>query len=361
MGNTVNPSSGTGNSTLSVTIVPVDVQTYSVLTAEGGGLSDSVTIEQQRVSDIDPDGDAIPICEEIALEVDAAKTEYHINVNGEEEPIYTGYAYRYPDEEELKIELNDILSDYLHNHISFTEGLQEMDGFAKQFTITTPNNSKTVIAYNAWAKPNTPILNDPISNIIDPRQYYFVNYIDGYGDLYFYRDGEEIDGLGTVCGGVYVAPRVILKCGESYRYDVRQIDNGIVGEIDFVFMETNKNYALYYVNAYGGWDSLAIRGNVTRTDNIQSQTYKNKTNGKVKYLNTSTATWQLYTDDMNDGSKMHHLLESNEVYLHNLETDEITPVLITDSNCVYKNYANQGNTRFHYTINVEASNYKVRK
>lgn len=135
----------------------------------------------------------------------------------------------------------------------------------------------------------------------------------------------------------------------------------MVAAQNYIYKETDKNYALYYINAYGGWDSLAIRGNVTQTDKIQSQTYKNKTNGKVKYLNTITPSWQLYTDSMNDGSKMHHLLESTEVYLHNLETDEITPVVITDSECVYKSYANQGSTRFHYTINVEASNYKIRK
>ena len=64
---------------------------------------------------------------------------------------------------------------------------------------------------------------------------------------------------------------------------------------------------------------------------------------------------------MNDGSKMYHLLESTQVYLHNLETDEIIPVVITDTSCVYKTYSNQGNTRFYYTINVEASNYKIRK
>lgn len=144
-------------------------------------------------------------------------------------------------------------------------------------------------------------------------------------------------------------------------FDIRRNYSDVVAVQNYVYKGTNKNYALYYVNAYGGWDSLAIRGNVTQTDKIQSQTYKNKTNGKVKYLNTITPSWQLYTDSMNDGSKMHHLLESTEVYLHNLETDEIIPVVITDSECVYKTYANQGNARFHYTINVEASNYKIRK
>jgi hypothetical protein len=62
---------------------------------------------------------------------------------------------------------------------------------------------------------------------------------------------------------------------------------------------------------------------------------------------------------MNDGSKMYHLFESTEVYLHNLNTNEITPVTITDSSCEYKTYANQGNKRFYYIINVEESNISI--
>lgn len=358
MGNIVSPISGNGTSTLTVTIVPVDVRTLSKLTAEGGGLSDTILFEQVSTTTIDPDGSAIPICNEITYSEIADKVEYGLYVN--DELVYSGYAYKYPDEDELKIELNDVISDYLHNHISFTEGFQEMDDYLNTFTIKTSSDTYVIDIYNAWDRPKSPILNDPISNEVDPRQYYFINFIDGYGDLSLYRDGYEIASSDKIGGYAFVAPRVVLDCGDYYTYSVRQGED-LIDELKIVYNETNKNYALYYINAYGGWDSLAIRGNVTRTDNIQSQTYKNKTNGKVKYLNTSTATWQLYTDDMNDGSKMHHLLESNEVYLHNLETDEITPVLITDSNCVYKNYANQGNTRFHYTINVEASNYKIRK
>lgn len=176
-----------------------------------------------------------------------------------------------------------------------------------------------------------------------------------------YKNGEELEGFGATGGFVYVVPRSDAVCGTNISFEVRRNYSDVVAIQDYTYKVTDKNYALYYVNAHGGWDSLAIRGNVTQTDNIQSQTYKNKTNGKVKYMTTSTPTWELHTDSMNDGSKMYHLLESSEVYLHNLETDEITPVVITDSNCVYKTYANQGNTRFHYTINVEASNYKIRK
>lgn len=59
------------------------------------------------------------------------------------------------------------------------------------------------------------MLNDPISNEIDPRQYLFINYIDGYDDFYVFKNGESIGELGKICGGVYVVPRADAVCGEE--------------------------------------------------------------------------------------------------------------------------------------------------
>lgn len=311
----------------------------------------------------DADGDLKPICEDITYSENTDKVEYLIMDQEYQGLKYTGCAHKYPDSEEVVIQLNDILSDSLRNNISFNEGMQKMDGYMKKFGIQNQKtgDGKIIYAYKAWERPKWPLLNDPISNVIDPRQYLFINYLDAYNDLILYKNEEQIDGLGLKCGSAYVVPRADVVCGEDVWYDIKTSNGEVVAVQNYVYKSTDKNYALYYVNAYGGWDSLGIRGNVVQTDNIQSQTYKNKTNGKVKYLNTITPSWQLYTDSMNDGSQMHHLLESTQVYLHNLETDEIIPVVITDSTCTYKTYSNQGNARFNYVINVEASNYKIRK
>lgn len=59
------------------------------------------------------------------------------------------------------------------------------------------------------------MLNDPISNVIDPRQYLFINYIDGYGELSVYQNGEELEGLGDTGGCVYGVPRSNAVCGEE--------------------------------------------------------------------------------------------------------------------------------------------------
>ena len=49
------------------------------------------------------------------------------------------------------------------------------------------------------------------------------------------------------------------------------------------------------------------------------------------------------------------------VYLHNLETDEIIPVVITNSQCEYLTYTNNGKKPYFYNITVEESNQKMRK
>jgi hypothetical protein len=82
---------------------------------------------------------------------------------------------------------------------------------------------------------------------------------------------------------------------------------------------------------------------------------------KVNYQNNITPTWSLNTGITIDGSKMYHLLESTMVYLHNLETNEIIPVVITNSQCEYLTYRNNGRRPYYYNITVEESNNKLRK
>lgn len=49
------------------------------------------------------------------------------------------------------------------------------------------------------------------------------------------------------------------------------------------------------------------------------------------------------------------------VYLHNLTTNKIVPVIVTNSQCEYMTYRNNGKKPYFYNITVEASNTKLRK
>jgi hypothetical protein len=112
-----------------------------------------------------------------------------------------------------------------------------------------------------------------------------------------------------------------------------------------------------------------IDANAKKTDKITSKyytrDYDNTTikSEKTKFTNVINTEYVLHTGWFNDDeqSRLHHLLESTEVYLHNLNTDEIYPVNITNTTCEYKTFTNNGRKKFNNTINVEVAQTKVRK
>lgn len=284
--------------------------------------------------------------------------EYHITNDGD--IIYAGKAYRFPEEFETVWSVNDITSNYLGNGIYFTEGIQQIPNYAKDFFIGTSANAKYVKTfYNSWAYKNTDYwLSDPIDHRVDPRQWLPVSFLSTNQHLI------------TIGGRVYAALKendgwTVMTNLKNYTLDC---DAGItaVGTGSINYTVSNGDYVLYYSNAYGGWDSLLVTGTTKKTDDIEHLTYKKRSRNmsqfsKVNYQNNITPTWSLNTGITIDGSKMYHLLESTMVYLHNLETNEIIPVVITNSQCEYLTYRNNGRRPYYYNITVEESNNKLRK
>jgi hypothetical protein len=132
-------------------------------------------------------------------------------------------------------------------------------------------------------------LNDPINNKVDPRQFVFVNYLDLTGKKQLVKDNSENVITSTSPNGYYCSAKENRVCGSNLTYTVNS-NNKAVDSIQFKYVDKTKDYVLYYVNAYGGWDSLLINGNVKRIDNITPFTYRNKQRGKVKYMNEITPT-----------------------------------------------------------------------
>lgn len=122
-------------------------------------------------------------------------------------------------------------------------------------------------------------------------------------------------------------------------------------------------YALYYLNRYGGWDSFLIEGRVTRRDAYErymltDSTATGRTHQTRPYNNQITPSWELHTGWLTDAQARNltfNLLSSNMVYLHSLTGDEVIPVYVSDSEAEYKTFRNQGNHLVSFTINVTQS------
>ena len=122
--------------------------------------------------------------------------------------------------------------------------------------------------------------------------------------------------------------------------------------------------ALYYLSSRGSWEAFLIEGTIKRTDKYAQQDYyKSFDNttiefGRRRFLTDIKRAWELNTGWLSDDEAeavATDIFPSTQVYLHLLDTDEILPVVITDTQAEYKTYENQNNQLVSYKINVEAS------
>lgn len=143
------------------------------------------------------------------------------------------------------------------------------------------------------------------------------------------------------------------------------------------------NYALYYLNSYGGWNSFLIEGNVIKKDRITQFTTDKVFDNmrydfeKDRYVSEIQTSYELNTNYLSDAESANlakNLLSSNKVYLHVLGEGYITngvdwynipsfikPVIITDVNVTYQTYAGNNRKMAQYRINIEDSQTKIRK
>lgn len=128
--------------------------------------------------------------------------------------------------------------------------------------------------------------------------------------------------------------------------------------------------ALYYVNAFGGWDTFAIEGNIRETDDTQRWTRRVDVNnsslalrGEQNYVSEITRRWTLHTGGLTDdeSSRMWHLLQSNNVWLHNFADDTVLPVILEDGSQDRKTYRNAGRQAVTYTITARLAQERIRR
>lgn len=308
-------------------------------------------------------------------------------------PIYKGKSIATPDSNDVTFNINKVCSNYLSSSLSedINNRIEYINDYAKLFTIKEKNDSvsgeKPIAQYRFYnnylydAEKGGIFISEPIRQKnkgvttfidIDRRQYNVIS-------AYYKGDGSKNITVNatTIVGGVRILNIVVDNTAQMVRFNKESGLKDVVyytgNNEDKVFyfniVDTCYDYCLYYVNAYGGWDSLLIDANVKKVDKIESKYYNRAFNNtttqfeKKKFTNVITPQYTLHTGWFNDDeqSRLYHLLESTEVYLHNLITDEIVPVNITNNTCEYKTFTNNGRKKFSNTINVEVAQTRIRK
>ena len=315
----------------------------------------------------------IPIWKDKVSDLLMSSAEFRIRTGGE--TIYSGKSIARPGESSAKVRVNDICADYLVNALptitdrTFTSfGLQAFSVQKRSGGSWSPVES--IDFYNDWSYDygfTGDVLSDPINGKVTADMFILYskkNISANISAVYRKNDGTTTTRTttisptpdhGTCCfdaGAVSSANRVAIS-GTYYP---------IVADC--------YKFALYYVNAYGGWDHLLVEGNDMETDSlerhIREQEYDNTNivnRGKVNYVNEVTKSWTLNTGLLNDdeASRMHHLINSPLVYLCLIASSTFIPVVITTNTCEYKTYKNQGNRMFNYQLGIELAQNRIRR
>ena len=295
--------------------------------------------------------------------------------------IYTGKAWKKPGETSVKIIINDICADYMRQSLPdiSTTGLKACNTYNKTFFVYVGDTQKASVlfwldySYDYAIAGNDYLLSDPIDGELDYRMpiIHTMRYNTGtvdYGRASFNSDFnfdfDILPGVTIVGWGNYVH---LLTSADIDR-DIRIIE--LVGETNYHIIDSCAKFALYYVNEYGGWDALVMKGGYKKVDKYKRYEMKRSYNnavasnrGRFNYANEETFSYDLRTALLSDSeaSRMHHLLGSTMVYMYDLETGILQPVVITDNSCEYKTYKNNGLKMSQYTIEVEIAKDQTRR
>lgn len=329
--------------------------------------------------------------------------DYYVNLGTEEssqfricvgeDVIYTGKAYKRPGQTYNQIRINDICADFLENEFPKLVGTTFSESEYVSFIVqtlsgTTWSTTVTVQFDNDWSydydfNPATMGMCFPVNGHIDLRQWvvftaYNAKTITATIKL---ANGDSFD----VFIPVEISDDFNADFNNDFSQSVRSSQTGTavfdlskwgdvksvtIGNKSFKVVNTCSRYALYYVNAYGGWDSLLIEGNHSEVDNLTRHTreaeYDNRNvsnRGTMNYVTEIAKSLTLHTSWLSDdeSSRMHHLLNSTNVYLGDLNSGRMIPVVLTDTTSEYKTYKGNGGKLVNYAINVTIAQERIRR
>lgn len=258
--------------------------------------------------------------------------------------IFAGRAYRLPNAGELKININTICQNYLNNDIRpMIENVELVSARAEECcrVFRLYNDSDTLL-----------------------EEYQFL--MDwSYDDDGWSGQAETLSRPinGRIVDGMLGWKTTVSAAGTVFNNKNRNLYTVIDDSC-------NKEWALYYLNSYGGWDSLLIEGSTIKKDTITQYTtdrvFDNTTLDyeNYRYVAEIVTSYEMNTGWLTDEQSANlakNLISSNNVYAHNLKEDRIIPVVITDTNVVYQKYNTNGGKLAQYKINIKESQSKLRQ
>ena len=307
--------------------------------------------------------------------------------------IYNGKSHIKPGETNNSIRINDICADYLTNALpALSQAEFSALSFPLNFVVETFLEYWTIAGQvqfmNDWSyddsyNPATMGMSFPVNGRIDSRQWlvYTAYNASTITATLTFTDGTTYQVIIPVEISADFSDDFNTDFARSARaagsgtavFDLSAWDNVASVTINGKTWEVVtdcREWVVYYVNAYGGWDSLLIEGNTIETDSLKRHTremeYDNRSiqnRGTQNYVNEITKSFTLHTSWLSDdeSARMHHLLNSTEVYLYNINSGDMIPVILNNTTTEYKTYKGNGGRLVNYTIDATLAQDRIRR
>ena len=339
---------------------------------------------------------AIPIWKDAIVDIGLGDSMfYRITLADTGEVIYSGKAFKRPGASSVQVRINDICADWLENVLpTLSQAAFSELNLPVTFYVQSSSNGSTWTNQgsfqftNDWSydynyNPVTMGMSFPINGRIDYRMPIVwtglnvseiratINFTDGTSTFAIIAieitQDFNADFNADFAKSVRAAGSGTAVFIPYAWNDVESIE---VGNSVFKVVTQCAKYALYYVNAYGGWDCFLIEGNDLEADTLKRYTrevvYDNRdiqNRGINNYVDEITKGFTFHTGWLlgEQGERMHHLINSTDVYLYDIATEEMIPVIIPSTSCEYKTYKNQGNRLVNYTIQVQIAQNRIRR
>lgn len=339
----------------------------------------------------------LPIWKDKSVALGSADyADYEVRLNSSSgEAVFSGRAYKRPGAAGPVARINDICWQYMSPNIpasSLLNGISKpyVNLLARTFSVVYYTGgawveAEAVTFYADWSYdydytiPANSKLTDPVRLVLDQRQALIQSVLEDIADENkihtVMTDGTT--GVATLIGTAGPGGYVVNLADTDHLGVLRSVQVG-TGPTFAVEQGCGPRWALHYINAYGGWDSILLTGKALRTDALTRHTlitgYDNavRTNrGTFDYAVEYDADWEMHTDWLteDEASRMHHVLNTPFGWLQDLgpvvtgsyPPIVLQPVVLTNTDTPYKTRRTEGGVLIQYTINLRIAQQFVRR
>lgn len=298
--------------------------------------------------------------------------------------IYHGIAYKRPGEINVIVKVNDLCASWMRTPTAKAAASEEF-----KVTLSSGVTKETFAflydwSYEAGHDTVTQGMLAPISRHLSRKQLFALSqYNAKAASLKGYRADGTYKTLTLTAGtasqyktkfgwdfalpyGQAKISSIVSALNDTSLADVVAIEyKGVRYEMD----DECARYALYYMNAYGGWETLLLRGHVSFSEGYQRRIYTHDYDngnpaerGEVNFMNEVEVDMTLRTGWLTDtgAANIGHLTGSTWVYLYDMDDKQFTPLVLTDASVDRKSYRGEGAAMVSYSINARVARERMR-